>query len=69
MDNRVDELYAGWPERIFVIDPDGKIAYAGKPGPWGFKPDEAERALRRLERQMRKKSRAGGTPVADARRF
>lgn len=48
LDNRVDELYAGWPERIFVIDREGRIAYAGKQGPWGFKPEAAERALRRL---------------------
>jgi hypothetical protein len=40
IDNRVDGLYAGWPERIFVIGRDGKTAYAGKQGPWGFKPDE-----------------------------
>jgi len=48
IDNTVDNLYAAWPERIFVINRTGKIAYAGKQGPWGFKPEEAERALRRL---------------------
>lgn len=48
IDNTVDNLYAAWPERIFVIDRAGKIAYTGKQGPWGFKPKEAERALRRL---------------------
>src|ERR1700741_2071908 len=35
MDNKVDNLYAGWPERIFIVDRDGKIAYAGNQGPWG----------------------------------
>ena len=30
------------------IDRDGKIAYAGKQGPWGFKPKAAERALKKL---------------------
>ena len=47
-DNSGDNLYAAWPERIFVIDRQGRIAYAGKQGPWGFKPEEAERALKRL---------------------
>jgi Iodothyronine deiodinase len=47
-DNAVDTLYAAWPERIFVIGRDGKIVYAGKQGPWGFKPEEVERTLRRL---------------------
>jgi hypothetical protein len=51
MDNQVDGLYAAWPERIFVIDRQAKIAYAGRQGPWGFKPEEAERALRRVLRR------------------
>lgn len=46
MDNTVDELYAGWPERIFVIGTDGKIAYAGGQGPFGFKVEEAEEWLK-----------------------
>lgn len=46
IDNRVDELYAGWPERLFVIGRDGKIAYAGKQGPWGFKPEEVAEWLK-----------------------
>ncbi len=45
MDNKVDIQYAGWPERIFVVDRDGKITYAGKQGPWGFKPAELKRAI------------------------
>ena len=48
IDNTVDDLYAAWPERIFVINRDGKIAYAGKQGPWGLKSEEAEGALRLL---------------------
>lgn len=47
MDDRVDNAYAGWPERLFIIDADGRVAYAGAQGPWGFKPDEVERWLRR----------------------
>ena len=51
IDNRVDDQYAAWPERIFIIDQSGKLAYAGKQGPWGFKPKQAERALRRVLRR------------------
>jgi hypothetical protein len=40
IDDRVDGLYAGWPERMFVVGRDGKIAYSGRQGPWGFKPEE-----------------------------
>jgi len=40
MDNHAEKLYAGWPERIYVIEPDGRIAYKGEPGPFGFHPEE-----------------------------
>jgi type I thyroxine 5'-deiodinase len=48
MDNKVDQLYAAWPERMIDIDGQGKILYAGKQGPWGFKPEEVERVVRRM---------------------
>ena len=41
MDNRANELYAGWPERFYVID-GGRIAYKGDPGPFGYHPEEVE---------------------------
>lgn len=42
MDNRADQLYAGWPERFYIIDEDGRIVFKGKPGPFGFHPEEVE---------------------------
>jgi hypothetical protein len=48
MDNRVDRQYFGWPDRLYVIDRDGRVAYRGGPGPKGFRPQEAEEALRKL---------------------
>lgn len=47
MKNTVDNLYAGWPERLFVVDVEGRIAYAGKQGPFGFEPDEVRKWLRK----------------------
>ena len=29
-----------------IVDVDGKIAYTGAPGPWGFKPREVEEWLK-----------------------
>jgi type I thyroxine 5'-deiodinase len=45
-DNKVNSAYAGWPDRLYVIDKDGKIAYQGGPGPGGFRPGEVEKWLR-----------------------
>jgi hypothetical protein len=40
MANEADRAYQGWPERLYVIDTEGRIAYQGGKGPYGFKPDE-----------------------------
>jgi len=42
MDNACDALYAGWPERLYVIDPSGVIVYKGATGPFGFEPEELD---------------------------
>jgi type I thyroxine 5'-deiodinase len=42
MENRADSLYAGWPERLYVIDANGIIAYKGETGPFGYHPEEVE---------------------------
>jgi hypothetical protein len=42
MDNECDTLYAGWPERLYVIDANGVIAYKGRTGPFGFEPEELD---------------------------
>lgn len=41
----MNAAYAGWPERLVIVDVEGKIAYTGAPGPWGFKPSELEQWL------------------------
>jgi hypothetical protein len=40
--DQVNKNYAGWPERLYVIGTDGKIAYKGGPGPGGFRVSEVE---------------------------
>lgn len=41
-DNKANLAYAGWPDRMYVVGVDGRIAYRGGPGPGGFKPQEVE---------------------------
>ncbi len=43
------KAYAAWPDRIFVISKDMKIAYAGRRGPASFKPEEAKKVLKDLK--------------------
>ena len=40
MDNSCEAAYAGWPERYYLIDQSGKVAFKGKPGPGGFRPKQ-----------------------------
>ena len=37
--------YAAWPDRLYVVDREGRVAYKARPGPFGFRPDEVEKAL------------------------
>ena len=46
-ENHANALYAAWPERFYIIDENGKIAYKGKTGPFGYHPDEVEDWLAR----------------------
>ena len=38
MDDAVNEAYAAWPTRLYLIDLEGRVVYHGGLGPWGFKP-------------------------------
>jgi type I thyroxine 5'-deiodinase len=40
--------YTAWPDRLYVVDKDGRIAYKARPGPFGFKPHEVEESLMAL---------------------
>lgn len=45
IDNQVGKAYGGWPDRLYVIDRDGRVAYQGGPGPFAFNPREMEQSL------------------------
>jgi alkylhydroperoxidase family enzyme len=45
IDDRVGHAYSGMPDRLYVIDREGKVAYKGGRGPFGFKPGEMEQSL------------------------
>ena len=45
MTNEVGEAYSGMPDRLYLIDEAGLVAYRSGPGPFGFKPDDFERGI------------------------
>lgn len=47
MDNKVGSDYGAFPDRLYLIGRDGKVAYKGGRGPFGFKPAELEAAVRK----------------------
>lgn len=48
--NSTELAYTGWPDRIYLIDQSGRVAYKSKPGPFGFKADELATALAQIAR-------------------
>ena len=46
--NSTESTYTGWPDRLYLIDAQGKIAYKSKPGPFGFKSEELAAAIAKV---------------------
>lgn len=45
MENSTARAYKAWPDRLFVVDREGRIAYTSDPGPRGYLPHAMEAAL------------------------
>jgi hypothetical protein len=48
MKGSAQKAYSAWPDRIYVVDINGKIAMKGGPGPQGFDPEAAEKSVKAL---------------------
>ncbi len=46
IDNKIDKEYVGLPMRLFLIDADGIVAYAGAKGPFGWDDEAFEAAIK-----------------------
>jgi len=40
MSNAANDAYAAWPERLYIIDERGRVAYKGGNGPFKYNPQE-----------------------------
>ena len=45
LDDAVASAYGGWPDRLYLIGRDGRVAFQGEVGPFGFKPHELGAAI------------------------
>jgi alkylhydroperoxidase family enzyme len=65
MSDLVGHLYSGMPDRLYVLDRDGRVAYKGGRGPFGFKSGEMEQALAMLllDEQTQAKPAQGRVPL------
>jgi hypothetical protein len=48
MDDRVNKAYAAHPTRLYLVGMDGRVAYAGGAGPFGFRPADLASAIEKL---------------------
>jgi len=47
-ENTTEKAYTGWPDRLYLINADGRVVYKSKPGPFGFYPGDLEAAIKTL---------------------
>ena len=46
--NSTETHYTAWPDRMYLIDQQGRVAYKSDAGPFGFRADDLATALSRL---------------------
>lgn len=47
-ENSTERAYTAWPDRLYVVDREGLVAYKSDAGPYGFRTSYVEEALKRL---------------------
>lgn len=46
--NVTEKAYTAWPDRLYLIDAAGHVAYKSRPGPFGFNASELRGALAQI---------------------
>jgi gluconolactonase len=63
LNDYVGHLYSGMPDRMYVIDRRGRVAYKGGRGPFGFKPGEMEQTLLAVQLADGAEKQPAATPI------
>jgi hypothetical protein len=45
LDDKTNQAYKGWPDRLFLVGKNGKMAYSGGRGPFGFSTEDLTKAI------------------------
>jgi hypothetical protein len=45
VDDKIASAYGALPDRLYLVGQGGRIAFQGEQGPWGFKPEDLEKAI------------------------
>lgn len=48
IEDSTEREYTGWPDRLYVIDRQGRVAFKSDPGPYGFDPEAMEGVLKQV---------------------
>jgi hypothetical protein len=56
--NSTEQAYTAWPDRLYLIDATGHVAYKSKPGPFGFNADDLKSAVIRVTQSQAKTTAA-----------
>lgn len=59
MSNAANDAYAAWPERLYILDENGRIAYKGGNGPFKYEPKEVRAWLAKRYGEVKHAETAG----------
>jgi hypothetical protein len=45
LNDKVGHTYSGMPDRLYLLDTEGRVVYKSGRGPFGFKPNELEQQI------------------------
>jgi len=45
IDNRTERAFTAWPDRMYLIDRKGRVAFKSAPGPFGFSVRDLQQSL------------------------
>ena len=65
LDDKVNKAYKGWPDRMFLVGKDGKMAYSGGRGPFGFSTEELTAAI---DKELAANKASKGVVEADTKK-